>query len=483
VLTVILSAGVILEDPPKGTAAFWLTRPLARGEVVAAKMSLLAGLVLLPVLVHSAALIGLGASGRTVALSALEQCLREGGVPFMTAALAITAEAFGQFAINAILIVIGAVVVAVITQILLAKHHGASTPHLPQTPNSLGASTALATEILSFAFAGGVLVWRYLRRHARFTILVVALGSLLLVLTPIFWKWDFLNHWRVQRGQTLPHRSQLRFFPTEAKGGNRPYAFAVLSLSSDAAGNVTVPRQLSKIEFIWSGGERTPLASFLNLQTLPLARYAPESLSKLLAPVAILNLPRRAVVPMTLPAMPPALRRRLTREPATFHAEVVASVRRYEIMGELPLKLGASKSWGLFDTEVQGWDLTAAGVTVTLREGSTASMLAGALGYAEGTQIEESRGGGRRSPSDFGSICLLVNRSRREALLPAEVTAEGITKFGAYVAQRYTLDFSSEAVNQAWLDQAVLVRVRFVELASADGNLDFEGLILSPPMP
>ena len=168
VLTVILAAWVVLEDPPKGTSAFWLTRPFARRQVLAAKFCLLAVIAILPVAMQLVGLAACGAGGPVLLLDAASELLVTGCVTLAAAAFAITAEAFGQFAINTVLILVGTGLVTAAA--VIAREH---TPHHAYTPTS-GTSLAVGVLALATVIAFGLVLRRYWQRYARFVIALVS---------------------------------------------------------------------------------------------------------------------------------------------------------------------------------------------------------------------------------------------------------------------------------------------------------------------
>jgi hypothetical protein len=494
ILTVILSAWIVLEDPPKGTASFWLTRPFARRGVAAEKLFCLSIIVALPLLVQVVIWHSSGAGWHSLLLASLSRFLNTAFVPFAVAALAVTAESFGQFAINGILILIGAGLVAATTTAVMQTHRVTGTGQASFSSATLSASVAAFDLLLTLVIGLGIVWWRYLRRHARFVVAVVSIGALIPLVTPLYWRWDFLRDWRESRWHVLFQpisESGLHFTMDAAEAPSSDttpeWAYSAVEITKDASGNVVVPYQLSRIALTWPGGESTSLGAGMNRPATAPGQYEPSALAKALAPSIILNLSHPGVTHFMIHSLTPAIRERLARERATVHGQVAGLMQRYEIAGELPLTAGAKRSWGSRDVEIDSSSTSELGTTLLLREGFASSLFATALNpegpvHAGELTVTATTGGRvtRTSTTSYPAlvsepIYVLVNRVRHEALLPDHLTKADRRDYGGYTVETSSLDFPGQSIDQAWLAQAVLVCVRSVEVGTAKGTVEADG--------
>lgn len=489
VLTVILVAWVILEDPPSGTTAFWLTRPLPRLQVLGAKLVLLAAIAAGPILAslvhllaaHRGAGLGLEDVGAWIASSLMMR------VPevLIVAAFAITAETFGQFVIAVVLTLIGAGIVAGVTASTLRVVFHAGP--------MLSFSRLWADEVIGAVLAGGIVAWRYLNRHARAANAVVAAVVLALMLIPAYWPWDFVG--RLRPVPALPpavaaflrQGEPPRFTMSGATlGSSEPVLAGRIDPLPGPDGTVILPASLGRDARIdWRDGE-TGRAGAIAGTALYDPEEAPAALEAALAPARILGpLGRTARASILLTGVPS--REWIRREPAKFHAEVAASLRRYRISGEMPLRLGASADWGHHHWVVRGEDAGAGWLNLDLDDGFLPSEIAEALGwdggdYAPGVTIERRRGMTAVSGPDPGGVSpipdavfALVNRARGQAILARrKLFVSPATIMADYRVQRYRVEFDHPAIDDGWLAQAVLVRIRVVEIARLGGILDVD---------
>jgi hypothetical protein len=179
---VLLAGALVHEDRVVGSTSFWLTRPMAGGRLLRAK--LLAALLLLVV---APALAGVplwwwaGFSGEEVGRALLGSLQGSAAFALVAVALAALTANIGQFAFAAL------TTGGLTTLVLLV---------LPSVwERGLGFDEALATQAWvvlgsALAFAVGVLIWQYRTRRTRvgWAVWLIALGWVAVV--RLFWVWD-----------------------------------------------------------------------------------------------------------------------------------------------------------------------------------------------------------------------------------------------------------------------------------------------------
>jgi hypothetical protein len=476
-LTVFIAAGVVLDDPPKGTTAFWLTRPFSRGQVAAEKLTVLLGLAFIPCVVTAGQLAVYGVEPKAIAVTILSGLLSGALVPLVVAAFAVTAETFGQFAITAFLILFGCGLIGAVGtgvwQIhrMMAEMHQSTVTHL-----TVGESKQLAWQVIGAGLALGIVVWRYRCRHARFVLGVVTASTLACMLIPLFWPWDFIGAGGNSGGASPPAVEGIHFSLTTGRrlsNGARFEMVGEIRAESQAPNVIVVPRTLSDERLIWATGATTDIGVMMIPQPPP-DRIAPEALAQAIAPAVLLNSPPKQPVQFVLPTGGMAERVRLQQEGAVFKARIDAFVIDCRIVGELPLQPDAHATWGNRPVRITEHHLlSTGGESVTLRSGFIATPLALALGAGE----SQAHAG---PIEQLGPVYLLVNRSKNEALILSDLGRTRSTSFGGYTIQSQVLTVEGENVDAEWEKQAVLVCVEYRVVGKATGSIASTQFDLAP---
>lgn len=483
-LTVVMAAQVILADPLRGSTAFWLTRPIAGGRLLAAKLLVLAALSLLPAVLTGATVAAFGLGGRAI-LAAVVQTAVTGGVAVLIAAVYATiADGFGSFVLRGMIILAGCGFVA---SIFAAMAHVGRLVEGEMVPTDSLATSGLWVFRLAILFGGaGFVGWQYLQRHIRLGLTVACLGTVLVMALPSFWRWDFLGGGRAAyqpapgtRPALVLHSSVLR---TTGSFDRYTRLAGEIECTAHAADFILEPVATGPdVELKWpdgcTQGAMGAQSSFPS--PIDLTGCEPGVLERSLAPLRLLNPPRRSSRLLNLLMLDNATAQRLGREPATLRAEVDARLHRYVIEAEMPLAAGAAARGGAWKAQIEQVSAHGDGVRLTLKEDVYHSALAGELeqhNYVEAVVIPFFSP--RFAPRN---VCyLLVNRSRGEALLPARSPAFlRQASFGSLRAWRQQMEFATGGLGlppAEWLRGATLLRVRLEDLGRVMCSLKAEGV-------
>ncbi len=190
VLTVALTGWLALEDPVTSARAFWLTRPIAKGQVLGEK--LLTGLSLLVVPAVMLAFpwwLACGLRGETL-WRAVVIC---GGLQTVVVVLGLTIAAFCERWVQFCLVAFALTLAGLVLQFLFT----AGT--MPHWDSSLGVSYFFFLDILPpiqwclLPLAVALLINRYLSRDPRQSWRVLGLGICCILTSVVGW-----THWREQ---------------------------------------------------------------------------------------------------------------------------------------------------------------------------------------------------------------------------------------------------------------------------------------------
>ena len=208
----------------------------------------------------------------------------------------------GQFAINAILILIGAGLVTAASAIVRQAHRQAELMADTYTPTA-NASLVFGVLILAVAIGFGIVFWRYWRRHARFVVTVTSLGALIPMQVAICWHWDFLARWDRPRPADRVVESNFPFPANAAQSAHGIRRRGVGGGPGDDPGpgrHVVVPPQVSHLEVSFVHGRNFSFAGPENLSLVAAQACDPIALARLVAPSVMVNLSPRTPLPIKL---------------------------------------------------------------------------------------------------------------------------------------------------------------------------------------
>jgi len=186
---VVLVAQLVQEDPPVGSTAFWLTRPVSRASLLLSKTAGLGLVLLIPVFVNTAALSKFGFSPGDLALAAAEILAHQCSIVFPIAAIAALTPNFRWYGAATIGLAVGIGVVLFIP----ANGFNGGFVLDRNAVIALSNTRAFLGESILIASGGLVLAHQYLTRRTRRSIILAACAAGAYILIAGFWPWSFGN--------------------------------------------------------------------------------------------------------------------------------------------------------------------------------------------------------------------------------------------------------------------------------------------------
>jgi hypothetical protein len=469
VVLVLLCASVILEDPAIGTSTFWMTRPLDPGQIALEKLLLLGCILVVPGVVDMISVGCFGASLPMAMVAGLSYVLGLGLTGLATAAFAVTAESLGRFALNAILTLIGTGILSFLrAALMMFPRFEASQADGMNRTFYLTESRFLVTSLLIAVLAAGVVYWRYLFRHARFTMMVVVGCTLLVVEAATSWPWILF------RFPTLSAEQVRAYGPVDFRGaaapareastprnGYQPNVHANLLETCFPDGATAVPLPLdSKLLLVRPGSPRPePVNTAFSEPFQTEARY-PRALAHAVAPARFLNPRSPAPIALAMSARP---EKGAAGGKGRISGTLWAEIRQYQVEAEVPAREGAALNWGMKRLEVISAGRGPGGTPqMTIQTGSVTGEL--------GAWVEQSP----ETPYNpmASTTYVLLNRGTGEAIL-LTAAADPTASAGSYQRVREVLTAPlCPELPEGWLSGASLVRLRFAELGRVRATVE-----------
>jgi hypothetical protein len=486
----VFAAQLVQGDSLVGTTALWRTRPIARRTLVASKLPM-AGFVLLgvPFVVELATclIVGIGVADSFAAAW--------GGLVvrtfFLSLALpvaAVTAD-IPRFAVSLILVLLGAsVALRIAAQTVLLPSSDALTPTLRE-------SQVLVFYFLVAACGLAVVVHQYLSLKTVRSVALISIASVACLLTNVAWRHDFLARpeLQVDRARFDPDLVTLSLDPVPedppehiTRGPRQaPITYIrwyyLLPASGAPTNSFVVPTRTRGTLRFADGAE---VASELRATSSVASRSHPgagverqRAMLGALKPVAWSNLGSTSGVGVAAALVQVAEAWYRTHQglASTFTGEVTLAAYAFEITGTMPLKAAAG-----YRRSSKQADVT----SVMFRDNGDAQVVL--------RELSVERPGKSHWWSTSGQY-LLVNQKTREVLFPdtAEVRQalswDWLGQALPYLKlSRCVLVFRSPpeqkrlVIDEAWLAQAVLVRVEPVSLGSFTKPLKVDNFVLPP---
>jgi hypothetical protein len=193
-LLFVLVPALLLQEPTVGVTAFWLTRPMPRITVLGSKLLALFLLVLIPLIGQCAVLASHGLVPRDVVLAGIQIGLNELSWIALVTVLAALSPNFGWFLIaSVVFFALRFVVGWVVNWFAVLQAKRALFAVDMDSVSSLPQSQAVAGELFRILFALGIVLFQYLTRRTRVSLVLAGVALLGLFLIPRFWPWDFLR--------------------------------------------------------------------------------------------------------------------------------------------------------------------------------------------------------------------------------------------------------------------------------------------------
>lgn len=183
---------LIQDEPLVGTTAFWFTRPIARKELLQAKVLFCGGLlVLVPAVVELAVLAANQAALGQLALAVPEILLNRLGTLLLVAALAVLTPSFARFVLYAVLLLVAFVIVYFLIYIVAMFVNPLVMLKMAKEP-SLAVSRSIVSDVIGLAGYSAVVWHQYLRRKTWISALLLGVTLLATMAIAYAWPWDFM---------------------------------------------------------------------------------------------------------------------------------------------------------------------------------------------------------------------------------------------------------------------------------------------------
>ncbi len=449
---------VLAEDSPLEEAAFWRTRPITGGQMMAAKaMFIAAWTVLLPAGVIAAAAIYYGFTGGEMLAVVAGQVVLHGFIGFVF----MTAAAFFE-----------RVIASIVCFLLFGVFLSFTTAHRVTTDtvaNFERNSLVVTRTILAggFLLAGcGLAWWLVYRSRKRVLAAVVAItGLAAMKLTTTLWSWDCLS-WVAVLNSKEPRPDaayvvSLSQVESSGKSSINGVDYRWITAAIDEVGiaqNRITDAYPFQCSVVWPDGSKSPQKREHAFPRVQSVKTALHSLG--IETVAFSRFPQREQTRLNLAQLGDAEFEKLKQANADWRGRVAAVTGRVEVKARLPLVRRASAEAGAYrihitDLRIEGRDLT---LVLSERSADLPRWMLGTWVSIEHFSMQRE-------------TYALINARRSEAIFPYGLGGDGGMNGGLFDYRRAALRFTGESKPgnaspeewSAWLKDAELVRFQFVE--------------------
>jgi ABC-type transport system involved in multi-copper enzyme maturation permease subunit len=508
VMLIVIIPLVIQEEPLAGTTAFWLTRPISRGTLLASKLLFtLVVLVLPPLAAEMIVLAANGASAHYLALAVPEILIGNLTLITVVALVSVVTQNFGRFAIFGGVLVIAACLlefaifwIGIFSNSFIGA--GATdNSHPEEYILSLMATRWLVGEVLMIAAATALIIHQYLKLRTALTILLGVASMCLVLLVANIWGWNFLMPRTAMAPDTVFRSEAIKAALTgkfdvsenpSARGTEGPMrsVSAEVAVSGVPDGYVVVDEDTECFPTLANGGDVGAGLTFSF--TGGISHYPPDyqALETALGGIPIINIEDNPGIggngPRSIALFQWTADKYLqyANTPLKFTATIHFVAGKYLQTAEIPLKEGAryehDSERGVITSLLHEPD----GLDVAMRV-SRFNLLFDL--NTDHSQFDQIRSMESHEPT---VVYLLLNRKRREAL--AENAFESDlnmpTASGRLVNRPIRISFTlrggksgSSELTQDWLADATVVRMELTPVARFKVDVPASKLILEGP--
>jgi hypothetical protein len=489
-LVIILVPMVVQQEPLVGTTAFWLTRPLSRRLLLAEKSLFLLGLILLPLLVQSVVMLANGVTLHDALLAAPEFVMGEAAWFLTMAMLAVLTPGFGRYVIACALYLIFLLVVVYLFQIF---HLFGGSPFVNISP-SLAASRGFISGIVTILFATAVILCQFFWRRHGVAMGLAIVGIAASSVVSQVWPWNLFQPPPLIQPDPAFDAAAVTLKPEGTITGSEQVNFRGAEPDKQYNANFDTtgasPGFLLKAEkfdvtLMTDSGSAIPVlppgnSFFFNNQANA------ELLRPVLGDVPVVNLSPRVISTWSLFTVPNATYQRYAHTPAKLSMQAHLMASKYVASTEFPVKKGAEFRRGSYREEITDVLHVTDGVDILLQVQDVR------LNYHLRSDQDQTTS---LQPNRNDVIYLLVNRKRKEAVIQKQ--NNGIMNFINFnVSQALqhtperisfgpegnnsTTDWTFPKIDDAWLSDAVLMRIELRPVAEfvkpiIVGNFQLDG--------
>jgi hypothetical protein len=405
VVFVVLTVLVVHEDPLVDSTAFWLTRPIGAGPLLASKLLFVGVLLLLPVVAVDVVYVTCAGVGTPYVLLAIPEIALDwtvwGTGVFALATLTTTLPGFLGAGFKVALLAVAAHWVVRMALHIAHAHSlgealtlelfGLAGPMLGvldpwrEVP-SLLASRTLATLALLTMVGLAVATLQYRSRRTRLTWGALTLGVLVVIGLRAVWAWDFVELPRPEPVVDAKAAEMLRVsldptgrLESMSLGGGRGQATDKKTIYARARVEGTTPPVVPEIDRLdgwltFDDGSRVPLAGRSAAYSVESTWNAIE-VEKLLA-VRFVNIEQEGATDVPVVSLASAEYARRAGTSGRLAGTALLVLRTYHVAAELPARPDAAYDHGTEHAVVTGVYNESGDCTVNVRETQVSLLLA-----------------------------------------------------------------------------------------------------------
>jgi hypothetical protein len=488
-LAMTLLIQLLLADRPKGTTAFWLTRPIAPRQMVGAKLLFLAvWIVLLPTLVEGVMLTLNGVLARDLAPALAETILKTSALWIAMATFTLFSksnfstshkgEGNGGSALGGLGFAV--VMWAHLFWMFRSEMHGFGPS------DALLDSRLVVVDLIVILGGVALVVHQYATRRSERTGIGVALVGAIVLGTLCAWPWLVIPQPRLAAAAPEVSESLQPHWETPPHLGPQGLLQSKSTLRIGREVRITgAPAGIiAEVQQVHSQLRRDG-AVVLDQTFAPSDRHDTPvaAMEHALGGIRVFNpyaYSKGASVPLLV--LRPDLEQQTKHADFRLQSELELALSRYEITGEMPLQKGAALARGSDRDEILGWRLQDSEKVEVSLWWRHLPLLFAPNPLGEVTSLERGRG--------RNVAYLLVNRKRGEALLPS-TPFNSFPQIGGwwhrFQSQASKLSFDSNhgggdrrwpVLDAAWLADATLVRLDRVPVAQCKRTVRDEAFYL-----
>lgn len=482
-LLIVIIPYLIQDDPLVGTTGFWFTRPISGGALLRSKILYVALLLMLPpLLAELAAMTANGAGVHQLFLAAPQILLGQLEVVIPITILAVVCENFGRYAITGVVGMIAIELFELLLSWIRSKFgiYFGRPGYSPDAATFLNASRSVAWGLVIVIAGGAAIAHQYMARRTRRTVVLIAAGFALYSVALNFWPWMFI------KPAPLPS-STAGFDPSSVEisisGGKWESSFSDLEVTSSISiANRGVPNGYL-LAFRYIESQITSPDGKLNLHTSRsdfkvLERSYPDAMEYALGGIGVVNpnsLTFEGSPSVPVLTLDPNTYQRYAGVPLKLNATASFLASIYVPAWELPLDTGARYDNGSSHAIITKVDTMGDQVEVAFRVRDIKLLF-----QPTWMGTDESR---------VGTVYLLVNRARRQALLPSGINLQFASNIMTNTAfdlffgvPHHHMDFIPDLTSD-WLAHATLVRLDLVPQAAFSKEITSDNFVLNAPPP
>ena len=470
----VLVPFVVQADPLAGTTAFWLTRPISRPTLLAAKAGFAVAVILLPaVLVEVFVFSANGMTVRDTALVVPEVLLTLLMWIVPVAILAAITPNFGRYAIAGAALVVAIATVGFVASWM--QHFFTS-----QIQNfSLAKSSLVAVSLWIIVGGGAVVAGQYLTRRTVRTIVAGAIVAVLILPLELLWTWDFIAP---PRSKSAPP-FDVSAVKIELNGS--VFAQEIMTANGEGAPDKQVDGNIEAAGLPASyiarttrvrphlhlpNGAALPVRENLNIPLM--INLHAEALETALGGISVVNA-TGLNYSAGLFIVDADTYSEYANQPLTFSADIDCLASKYAISAQMALAQGARFDRGSVHMVITGILRQSDGVDILLRERAPNLLFNGSNRFAPGYVAAPG----------YQSVFVLRNKKRNEAVLEklSDVNVGSFNLFGlsTLVNHLQRISFGPEpqhnrltpALNDEWLADAELILLDLVPVGEFSTQL------------